>query len=232
MLQILDTTTAMTMSTVEIAELTNKRHDNVMRKANELADKGIITAPQIEELYTGNNGAGLKRTVYHLNKTESLNLVANLSPEFTARIIDRWQELENKTSLPTDYPTALRAYADEVEKRMIAEQQARQAIETKAWIGSKREATSMATASVATRKANKLQQELDKSKEYATIKRMQLQYHGLIFSWGELRKASTEMGLPPIDVYDVNYGTVKAYHKNVWFEVYALTVEGANHEQA
>ncbi len=112
--------------------------------------------------------------IYRLNKTESLNLVANLSPEFTAKIIDRWQELEDKIQTPQDYPSALRAYADEVEKRMIAEQQAQLAIETKAWIGSKREATAMATASVATREANQLRQQLDISKEYATIKRMQL----------------------------------------------------------
>lgn len=219
MMQILDNNTAtITMSTVDIAELTGKRHDNVMRKAKELADKGIINATQIEERYNNNN----IRMVYHLNKTESLNLVANLSPEFTARIIDRWQALENQTALPQDYPTALRAYADEVEKRITAEQEARYAIETKAWISSKREATSMATASVATRKVNQLEKELDKSKEYATIKRMQLQYHGLTFSWRELKQASQELGLPPTDVFDANYGTVKAYHKDVWLEVYAL----------
>ncbi len=52
MLQILDkTVTTITMSTAEIAELTGKRHDNVMRKAKELENKGIINAPQIEERY-------------------------------------------------------------------------------------------------------------------------------------------------------------------------------------
>lgn len=85
-----------TMSTVEIAQLTGKRHDNVMRKAKELAAKGIIRAPQTEERYGNNN----LRSVYYLDKIESLNLVANLSPEFTAKIIDRWQELENQQVQP------------------------------------------------------------------------------------------------------------------------------------
>ncbi len=100
----------LTMSSVEIAELTGKRHDNVMRKAKELAEKGIITSPQIEELFTVGNGAKNSRTIYRLNKTESLNLVANLSPEFTARIIDRWQALEAQQpafEIPQTLPDAL-----------------------------------------------------------------------------------------------------------------------------
>ncbi|WP_394700899.1 phage antirepressor KilAC domain-containing protein [uncultured Cohaesibacter sp.] len=110
----------MTMTTVEIAELCNKRHDNVMVVAKKLKSKGIITAPEIEELFTVNNGAQLKRKIFRLNKTESLNLVANLSPEFTARIIDRWQELEAKQSDPVKAlqdPAQLRALLlDNVEK--------------------------------------------------------------------------------------------------------------------
>lgn len=104
----------LTMSSVEIAELMGKRHDNVMRKAKELAEKGIITSPQIEELFTVGNGAKNSRTIYRLNKTESLNLVANLSPEFTARIIDRWQALEAQQpafEIPQTLPEALRLAA-------------------------------------------------------------------------------------------------------------------------
>lgn len=100
----------LTMSSVEIAELTGKRHDNVMRKAKELAEKGIITAPQTEDMFTIGNGAKNKRAIYRLNKTESLNLVANLSPEFTARIIDRWQALEAQQpvfEIPQTLPDAL-----------------------------------------------------------------------------------------------------------------------------
>jgi len=85
----------MTMTTVEIAELCNKRHDNVMVVARRLKEKGIICAPEIEERYNNNN----TRLIYRLNKTESLNLVANLDPLFTARIIDRWQELESKAAV-------------------------------------------------------------------------------------------------------------------------------------
>ena len=84
-----------TMSSVEIAKLTGKRHDNVLRKCRELIEKGIILATQSEERDT----RGKFYPVFNLNKVESLNIVANLSPEFTAIIIDRWQELENPRPL-------------------------------------------------------------------------------------------------------------------------------------
>lgn len=32
------------------------------------------------------------------------------------------------------------------------------------------------------------------------------------------------MGVAPIDVFDQNYGTVKAYHASVWREAYAVEI--------
>jgi phage anti-repressor protein len=96
------------------------------------------------------------------------------------------------------------------------------AIKTKAEIGSKREATAMATASAQTRRANKLEEELDKSKEYCSIKRMQMLNHGIRFNWRLLKSNGIEMGIKPIDIFDANYGTIKAYHKDVWKETYNL----------
>lgn len=106
-----------TMSTVEIAGLTGKRHDNVMRVANKLSEKGIILAPQIEEPYISGKGRKAERSIYQLSKTESLNLVANLSPEFTAAIITRWQELESVQAIPQSLPEALRLAAEAIEQK-------------------------------------------------------------------------------------------------------------------
>ena len=35
---------------------------------------------------------------------------------------------------------------------------------------------------------------------------------------------ATEMQVPPIDVFDQNYGKVNACHADVWMEVYALPI--------
>ncbi len=117
----------------------------------------------------------------------------------------------------TNPAEAARAWALQYEARVHAES-------TKAEIGHRREATAMNTASQATKKANRLEMELDRSKEYATIKRMEMLYHGTSFSWRLLKSASADLGIPPIDVFDANYGTVKAYHADAWAEAYALAI--------
>jgi len=35
------------------------------------------------------------------------------------------------------------------------------------------------------------------------------------------------MGIPPIDVFDQNYGKVNAYHADVWREAYAIAIDQA-----
>jgi prophage antirepressor-like protein len=96
------------------------------------------------------------------------------------------------------------------------------AIATKAEIGSRREATAMNTASQEKKRANRLEAELDRSRQYYTVKRMEMLHHGQKFNWRLLKSTGIEMGIEPIDVFDANYGTVKAYHIDVWREAYAI----------
>jgi phage anti-repressor protein len=113
---------------------------------------------------------------------------------------------------------AARAWAAEYEARQLAER-------TKAEIGSRREATAMNTASQAVKLVHKLEVQLDQSKQYATVKRMEMLYHGQRFNWRILRSVGDQMGIPAIDVFDANYGTVKAYHADVWREAFAVDIE-------
>lgn len=131
----------------------------------------------------------------------------------------------NIPALPQNFSEALRMLANEVEQKELALKQRDEAIRTKAHIGNSREATAMAKASVAVREVNKLKIELDRSKEYCTIKRMSLLTHGLSFSYKILRDVSATLNIKPIDVYDANYGSVKAYHKKVWKEAYQLSLD-------
>lgn len=80
-----------TMTSKELADLTEKRHDNVKRTIESLAEKGVIASPQIEEKA---DTGGRPGTEYRVGKRDSYIIVAQLSPEFTARLVDRWQELE------------------------------------------------------------------------------------------------------------------------------------------
>lgn len=114
----------LTMSSREIAELCEKRHDNVMRTCREL--KGSRVCPQIEETPYIDRQNGQTYKEFRLNRRDCLVLVARLSPEFTARVIDRWQYLEQQASLgafniPKDYASALRLAAEQVEKVALLE---------------------------------------------------------------------------------------------------------------
>lgn len=108
------------MSSREIAELVESRHDSVKRSMETLRDKGIISFTRAVE--TSHEGAGARPVdIYMVNKRDSYVVVAQLSPEFTARLVDRWQELEAQQApkLPTTYIEALEKLL-EVEKEKQA----------------------------------------------------------------------------------------------------------------
>jgi phage regulator Rha-like protein len=215
----LSTINNQTMSSREIADLIEKRHDNIKVSADRLAEKGVIGTPAMQE-FTHN---GNVYTEYLFTKRDSLILVAQNCPEFTARIVDRWQELEAQAAKPV--AVLPQTYIEALEQLLQAKKAEQLAIETKAQIGARREATAMNTASQAVKRANQLQIELDKSKQYASVKRMEMLYHGQKFDWRLLKSTAAQMEVSCIDVFDANYGTVKAYHADVWKEAYAVSIE-------
>lgn len=123
-MQLITKTSNLTMSSREIADLLGKQHGNIKISAERLAEKGVIGTLAVQEFeHNGNT-----YTEYLLSKRDSLILVAQNSPEFTARIVDRWQELEAQQGpkLPTTMAEALRLAADQAEQ--IEQQQAALAI--------------------------------------------------------------------------------------------------------
>ena len=107
---------AVTMSSREIAELVQSKHSDVKRSAERLVAGGVLTAPLAQFDFEHNGNVYQE---YRFNKRDSLVVVARLSPEFTAAVIDRWQELENgqQVSLPKSLPEALRLAADLAEQK-------------------------------------------------------------------------------------------------------------------
>ncbi|EED4921319.1 hypothetical protein WP05_02975 [Salmonella enterica subsp. arizonae] len=92
------------MTSKEISELVSKRHDNVKRTIEKLAKDGVIRHPQIEDYERINNLGFLVtdkcyRFIGEQGRRDSIVVVAQLSPEFTGRMVDRWQELERKVAL-------------------------------------------------------------------------------------------------------------------------------------
>lgn len=102
-----DPNTPISMSSREIAELTRKRHDNVKRTIETLAESGVIEFPQIEEIPTATKPAAVYLFTGSRGKRDAIVVVAQLSPEFTGALVDRWEELERQAAqpqLPTNQP--------------------------------------------------------------------------------------------------------------------------------
>lgn len=112
------TNATLTMSSREIAELLDCRHDNVKVTIERLAAKEVVTFTATQE---PTRGGGKPVTLYHVGKRDSYVIVAQLSPEFTAKLVDRWQELEEqvaaKPKLPTTFAEALRLAAELEEQK-------------------------------------------------------------------------------------------------------------------
>lgn len=112
----------MTMSSREIASLVQSKHSDVKRSAERLAAGGLLTAPLAQFDFTHNGNVYQE---YRFNKRDSLVIVARLSPEFTAAVVDRWQELEqdNSPAVPKSFSEALRLAADlEEQKQRLSEE--------------------------------------------------------------------------------------------------------------
>lgn len=114
---------ALTMSSREITKLVKSRHSDVCKSIETLISKGVIGGDQPKPYTHPQNGQIYYE--YFLNKRDTYILVAQFSPEFTAAVIDRWQELENQQNptalLPQNYLQALeQLVASEKEKQALA----------------------------------------------------------------------------------------------------------------
>jgi len=88
----------LTMTSREIAELIEKQHSHIKVSAERLAQRGVIGTLAVREF----NHNGNVYTEYLLNKRDSLVLVAQNCPEFTARIVDRWQAAKFTKGMTAD----------------------------------------------------------------------------------------------------------------------------------
>ncbi|HCP9901790.1 TPA: Rha family transcriptional regulator [Salmonella enterica] len=94
-------TKQLSMTHKEIAELVDSRPSDVKRSIERLVERDIIRKPPTAFIERINNlGHTVKDEVYRFEgeqgRRDSIVVVAQLCPEFTALIVDRWQELEKE----------------------------------------------------------------------------------------------------------------------------------------
>lgn len=121
-MNILTQNNQQSMTSQQIADLVGSRHDVVRKSIERLAtDKpnkpAVIQLPPVTEVKQNQSLSPNSKTMVYVfsgeqGKRDSIIVVAQLSPEFTGRLVDRWQELEQQASqpvvaLPHDYISAL-----------------------------------------------------------------------------------------------------------------------------
>ena len=95
---------------------------------------------------------------------------------------------------------------------------------TKAWIGNKREAQAMNTASQKVKEVKKLQLALDLEMSYATVKKVE-KATGRKYKWQNLKKYCESAGLCWNKAFDSNYGSVNSYPAEAWKNVYGVEIK-------
>ena len=113
-----------TMSSLQIAEITGKRHDAILRDIRHLITQGVNAHNFVEVEYTDKKGE--KRPCFELTKKGCLILASGYDAKLRERIIDRWEELESEKQkecfqVPKSFSEALQLAADQA--RQIEEQQ-------------------------------------------------------------------------------------------------------------
>jgi Rha family phage regulatory protein len=124
-------TAPVSMTSREIAELTGKRHDNVLLDIKAMLVELGFHSPEFSGQYKDATGRTLP--MFKLPKRETLILVSGYSVPMRAKIIDRVAELEAQASQPTiqlpDFSNpaaAARAWANAVEQKQVLQMEAAQ----------------------------------------------------------------------------------------------------------
>lgn len=119
--------TPLTMSSREIADLVEARHNDVIATIDRLFGKGLLrSSRKTRRESTG----GRPVDVYDLIERDTHLVIAGYSDEHRARVVDRWQELEVKATQPpvalpdfTNPAIAARAWAEQFEAKAQAQEQ-------------------------------------------------------------------------------------------------------------
>jgi len=121
------TQNTMTMTSREIAELTGKRHCDVLRDIDNLIESLNADLRLGFKSSTYEDSTGKSNRKYEMDRDSSMCVVSGYDANARMKIIKRWQELEAQSApgfaIPTTFSAALQLAADQARKM---EEQARQ----------------------------------------------------------------------------------------------------------
>lgn len=114
---------ASTMSSLQIAELTGKPHNDIMKAIRKMEPSWAKVNGGNFSLVEYQDAKGEMRPCYQLTKPECLYIATKFNDEARAKLVLRWEELEltNQPKVPTSFREALLLAAEQ--QAQIEEQQ-------------------------------------------------------------------------------------------------------------
>jgi anti-repressor protein len=126
-------TSIIKMTSQEIADLVQSRHDDVKRSIERLVTSGVIACPPMADVVTTSNNRDYTSKVYVFEgdqgERDTTIIVAQLSPLFLGQVVDQWRFLK-KQMLEINKPSYMIEDRVERAKKWIEEETAKQVIET------------------------------------------------------------------------------------------------------
>ena len=115
------------MTSLEISELVNSEHPHVRTSIERLAKRGVIQLPPMRKVENNQSLSPNKYTNVYVfsgeqGKLDSITVVAQLCPEFTAAIVKRWYELEGKNRELSKMEILQMALESEQQKLVLQQQ--------------------------------------------------------------------------------------------------------------
>lgn len=115
------------MTSLEISELVNSEHPHVRTSIERLAKRGVIQLPPMRKVENNQSLSPNKYTNVYVfsgeqGKLDSITVVAQLCPEFTATIVKRWYELEGKNRELSKMEILQMALESEQQKLVLQQQ--------------------------------------------------------------------------------------------------------------
>ena len=236
-------------TTLAIAEGTLNDHASVIALARryqaDLEDFGLVRF-EIRPREAGQHGGGDTEFAI-LNEPQSTLLLTymrntDIFRAFKKKLVREFWEMvqqrnQSGTSLPADYIGALEHLLASKRAEQLAIEARDNAVATKAEIGSRREATAMATASAAVRQVQKLKDDLGLGTRQAAVLAVEKAVGRKfgVSGYVPLRRWCKARGITAPKVFHPTFGFVRCWPAGAWMDAYQIDLGdlfGADGEQA
>lgn len=199
-----------TMTSLQIAEVTGMRHSDVMRSIRNMESAWAKIAQRNFALGSYTDANNQARPCYQLTKTECLYIATKFNDEARARLVIRWEELENEK-----HPTIPLSPAELIlrQSQLLVENE-RKMME----LESKQKALESELAEVKQRTTTAL----DQSTIVAYVSRNKIKLD--VTRYGAMGKKASAIckkrGIEVTKINDVRWGLVSVYPDKILDEVF------------